>query len=35
MLAVVFVVMGLLYSVLAAPTEEDRAAAAYLEARMG
>lgn len=33
-LAVVLVVMGLVYSVLAAPTEEDRAATAFLEARM-
>jgi NO-binding membrane sensor protein with MHYT domain len=33
-LAVVLVVMGLVYSVLAAPTEEDRAGAAFIEARM-
>jgi NO-binding membrane sensor protein with MHYT domain len=30
-LLVIFVVIGLIYSVLAAPTEEDRAAAAYLD----
>jgi hypothetical protein len=30
----VFVVMGLIYSVLAAPTEEDRAGAAYINARL-
>lgn len=33
-LAVIFVMVGLVYAVLAAPTEEDRAAAAYLAARM-
>ncbi|GIJ59106.1 hypothetical protein Vau01_066220 [Virgisporangium aurantiacum] len=33
-LAVVFVVMGLVYSVLAAPTDEDRAGTAFIEARM-
>jgi NO-binding membrane sensor protein with MHYT domain len=33
-LAVVFVVMGLIYSVLAAPTEEDRAGTAYINARL-
>jgi NO-binding membrane sensor protein with MHYT domain len=33
-LAVVFVVMGLIYSVLAAPTDEDRAGAAYINARL-
>jgi len=32
-LAVVFGVFGLVYALAAAPTEEDRAAAAYLEAR--
>jgi NO-binding membrane sensor protein with MHYT domain len=32
-LAVVFGVFGLVYALVAAPTEEDRAAAAYLEAR--
>lgn len=34
LLTVIFVVIGLLYAVLAAPTEEDRAATAYLNARM-
>ncbi|WP_239159818.1 MHYT domain-containing protein [Virgisporangium ochraceum] len=34
-LAVVLVVMGLVYSVLAAPTDEDRAGAAFIESRMG
>jgi hypothetical protein len=33
-LAVVFVVMGLIYSVLAAPTDEDRAGTAYINARL-
>jgi NO-binding membrane sensor protein with MHYT domain len=33
-LAVVFVVMGLIYSVLAAPTDEDRAGSAYINARL-
>ena len=33
-LAVVLVVMGLVYSVLAAPTDEDRAGTAFIEARM-
>lgn len=33
-LAVIFGLLGLIYAVLAAPTEEDRAAAAYLEARI-
>jgi NO-binding membrane sensor protein with MHYT domain len=33
-LAVVFVVMGLIYSVLAAPTEEDRAGTAYINSRL-
>jgi NO-binding membrane sensor protein with MHYT domain len=33
-LAVVLVVMGLVYSVLAAPTDEDRAGAAFIQARM-
>jgi NO-binding membrane sensor protein with MHYT domain len=33
-LAVVLVVMGLVYSVLAAPTDEDRAGAAFIESRM-
>jgi NO-binding membrane sensor protein with MHYT domain len=33
-LLVLFVVMGLLYAVLAAPTDEDRAGAAYLDARL-
>jgi NO-binding membrane sensor protein with MHYT domain len=32
--AVVFGLLGLAYALLAAPTEEDRAAAAYLEARL-
>jgi NO-binding membrane sensor protein with MHYT domain len=32
-LAVVFGIIGLAYALVAAPTEEDRAAAAYLEAR--
>ncbi|MEU6077304.1 MHYT domain-containing protein [Micromonospora sp. NPDC047074] len=32
-LAVVFGVVGLVYAILAAPTEEDRAAAAYFDAR--
>jgi NO-binding membrane sensor protein with MHYT domain len=32
-LAVVFGVVGLVYALLAAPTDEDRAAAAYLDAR--
>jgi NO-binding membrane sensor protein with MHYT domain len=33
-LAVILVVMGLVYSVLAAPTDEDRAGAAFIAARM-
>lgn len=33
-LAVIVVVIGLIYAVLAAPTEEDRAGLAYLEARL-
>jgi NO-binding membrane sensor protein with MHYT domain len=33
-LAVLLVVIGLIYAVLAAPTDEDRAGAAYLDARM-
>lgn len=33
-LMVILVVIGLIYAVLAAPTEEDREAAAYLDARM-
>jgi NO-binding membrane sensor protein with MHYT domain len=33
-LAVVFGVLGLLYALLAAPTEADRAGAAYMQARM-
>jgi NO-binding membrane sensor protein with MHYT domain len=33
-LAVIFVVVGLVYAVLAAPTEEDKAAAAFLDSRM-
>jgi NO-binding membrane sensor protein with MHYT domain len=33
-LAVIFVVVGLVYAVLAAPTDEDRAAAAFLDARI-
>lgn len=33
-LSVVLVVMGLVYSVLAAPTDEDRAGTAFIEARM-
>ena len=33
-LAVIFVVVGLVYAVLAAPTDEDRAAAAFLVERM-
>lgn len=33
-LLVIFVVIGLIYAVLAAPTEEDRAAAAFVAARM-
>ncbi|MCG5470849.1 signal protein [Micromonospora sp. LAH09] len=33
MLAVIFGVVGLLYALLAAPTDDDRAAAAYLEGR--
>ncbi|MEK8105190.1 hypothetical protein NKG94_08370 [Micromonospora sp. M12] len=32
-LAVIFGVVGLLYALLAAPTDDDRAAAAYLDAR--
>ncbi|WP_328346948.1 MHYT domain-containing protein [Micromonospora sp. NBC_00421] len=32
-LAVIFVVVGLVYALLAAPTDDDRAAAAYLRAR--
>ncbi|GGM06498.1 MULTISPECIES: MHYT domain-containing protein [Micromonospora] len=32
-LAVIFVVVGLVYALLAAPTDEDRAAAAYLDSR--
>lgn len=34
MLLVILVVIGLIYAVLAAPTEEDRAGAAYLEERL-
>ncbi|NJP35041.1 MHYT domain-containing protein [Micromonospora thermarum] len=34
-LAVVFGVVGLVYALLAAPTDEDRAATAYLDARRG
>jgi NO-binding membrane sensor protein with MHYT domain len=34
-LAVIFVVLSLIYTVVSAPTEEDRAAAAYLDARIG
>jgi NO-binding membrane sensor protein with MHYT domain len=33
-LTVIFGVLGLIYALMAAPTEEDRAAAAYLEARL-
>ncbi|WP_428965496.1 MHYT domain-containing protein [Micromonospora fluostatini] len=33
-LAVIFVVVGLVYALIAAPTEEDRAATAYLDARV-
>lgn len=33
-LAVIVVVIGLIYAVLAAPTDEDRAGAAYLDARL-
>jgi NO-binding membrane sensor protein with MHYT domain len=33
-LLVIFVIMGLFYAVLAAPTDEDRAGAAYLDARL-
>jgi NO-binding membrane sensor protein with MHYT domain len=33
-IAVLLVVIGLIYAVLAAPTEEDRAGAAFLDARM-
>ncbi|WP_328414712.1 signal protein [Micromonospora sp. NBC_00389] len=33
-LAVIFVVVGLVYALLAAPTDEDRAAAAYLNGRL-
>jgi NO-binding membrane sensor protein with MHYT domain len=33
-LAVVFGVLGLVYALMAAPTEEDRAATAYLDARL-
>jgi NO-binding membrane sensor protein with MHYT domain len=33
-LLVIFVIMGLFYAVLSAPTEEDRAGAAYLDARL-
>ncbi|HEY3009114.1 MAG TPA: MHYT domain-containing protein [Micromonosporaceae bacterium] len=33
-LAVIFVVVGLIYAMLAAPTDEDRAGAAYLDARI-
>jgi NO-binding membrane sensor protein with MHYT domain len=33
-LAVLFGILGLLYALMAAPTEEDRAGAAYLEARL-
>jgi NO-binding membrane sensor protein with MHYT domain len=33
-IAVVLVVIGLVYTVISAPTEEDRAAAAFLDARM-
>ncbi len=32
-LAVIFGVVGLLYALLAAPTDDDRAAAAYLDGR--
>jgi NO-binding membrane sensor protein with MHYT domain len=34
LLTVIFVVIALIYAVLAAPDEEDRAAAAYLNARL-
>jgi NO-binding membrane sensor protein with MHYT domain len=34
-LAVVFGVLGLVYALMAAPTEEDRAGAAYLASRLG
>ncbi|MCX4472408.1 signal protein [Micromonospora sp. NBC_01655] len=34
-LAVILVVVGLVYALLAAPTDEDRAGAAYLDARRG
>ncbi|RZU75299.1 NO-binding membrane sensor protein with MHYT domain [Micromonospora kangleipakensis] len=34
-LAVIFGVVGLVYALLAAPTEDDRAGAAYLDARRG
>lgn len=33
-LLVIFVIMGLIYAVMAAPTDEDRAGAAYLDARL-
>jgi NO-binding membrane sensor protein with MHYT domain len=33
-LAVIFVVIGLIYAMLAAPTDEDRAGAAYMDARL-
>jgi hypothetical protein len=33
-LAVLFAILGLVYALMAAPTEEDRAGAAYLAARM-
>jgi NO-binding membrane sensor protein with MHYT domain len=33
-LLVIFVIMGLFYAVLSAPTDEDRAGAAYLDARL-
>jgi hypothetical protein len=33
-LAVIFGILGLVYALMAAPTEEDRAAAAYLAGRL-
>jgi signaling repeat-containing protein len=33
-LLVIFVIMGLFYAVLSAPTDEDRAGTAYLDARL-
>jgi NO-binding membrane sensor protein with MHYT domain len=33
-LLVIFVIMGLIYAVVSAPTDEDRAGAAYLDARL-